>query len=444
MKSTSTAQTQSFSLTQKQREANTLLASDATDILLEGGSRSGKTFLIVRAICTRAIKEPESRHGIFRLRFNHIKSSIIYDTLPKVMDLCYPDIRPHCKLDKSDWFYHLPNGSEIWFGGLDDKERTEKILGQEYATLFFNEVSQVPYSSIEMALTRLAQNTGLKLKAYYDANPPTTAHWTYLLFHKLIDPVTKQPLASPENYARLLMNPRDNIINLSEAYIKRLEGLSPQKRRRFLEGQYSDATEGALWDVVIIEKRRTFDQVDMQRVVIAVDPSGCSGEEDSRSDEIGIVVVGLGVDGKVYILEDLSGKYGPKGWAQIACTAYYRHKADRLVAEVNYGGEMVKSTIKAYDDNVPVTKITATRGKVVRAEPVSVLTLEDKVRFAGNFPELEDQLCAMTTNGYIGDKSPDRLDAMVWGVSYLFPGAEADDDEEDDEPHYRRAGGWMA
>lgn len=444
MKSTSTAQTQSFSLTQKQREANTLLASDATDILLEGGSRSGKTFLIVRAICTRAIKEPESRHGIFRLRFNHIKSSIIYDTLPKVMDLCYPDIRTHCKLDKSDWFYQLPNGSEIWFGGLDDKERTEKILGQEYATLFFNEVSQVPYSSIEMALTRLAQNTSLKLKAYYDANPPTTAHWTYLLFHKLIDPVTKQPLANPENYARLLMNPRDNIINLSEAYIKRLEGLSPQKRRRFLEGQYSDATEGALWDVVTIEQSRTFDQIDMQRVVVAVDPSGCSGEDDSRSDEIGIVVVGLGVDGKVYILEDLSGKYGPKGWAQIACTAYYRHKADRLVAEVNYGGEMVKSTIKAYDDSVPVTKITATRGKVVRAEPISVLTSEGKVRFAGNFPELEDQCCAMTTNGYIGDKSPDRLDAMVWGVSYLFPGAEADDDDEEDEPRYRRAGGWMA
>ena len=134
----------SFKLTDKQIAANALLASDAQDILLEGGSRSGKTFIALRAIATRALAVPNSRHAIFRLRFNHIKASIIYDTLPKMMDLCFPGVAEHCRLDKTDWFYRFPNGSEIWFGGLDDKDRTEKVLGQEYATMLFNEISQIP------------------------------------------------------------------------------------------------------------------------------------------------------------------------------------------------------------------------------------------------------------------------------------------------------------
>src|SRR5215213_6676566 len=119
--------------------------------MLYGGSRSGKTFLIVRAIVTRALAH-QSRHACLRYRFNHIKASIVYDTLPKVMALCFPGVAEHSRLDRSDWFYRLPNGSEIWFGGLDDKDRTEKILGQEYASLFLNECSQIPFNSRNMAL----------------------------------------------------------------------------------------------------------------------------------------------------------------------------------------------------------------------------------------------------------------------------------------------------
>jgi phage terminase large subunit len=116
-----------FKFTAKQTEAQQVLAGEATHIMLFGGGRSGKTFLNIRNIILRAIKAPGSRHLIVRFRFNHLKASIILETFPKVMALCFPDIR--YELSKTDWYVTLPNGSEIWFGGLDDKDRTEKLLG---------------------------------------------------------------------------------------------------------------------------------------------------------------------------------------------------------------------------------------------------------------------------------------------------------------------------
>jgi hypothetical protein len=115
-------------LTAKQQQANALLQTSAKHVLLDGGSRSGKSALFVRAICSRAIKAPASRHAILRFRFNHCKESIGMDTLPAVMSKCFPQV-PYT-MNKSDWFAQLPNKSEIWLGGLDDKERTEKILGK--------------------------------------------------------------------------------------------------------------------------------------------------------------------------------------------------------------------------------------------------------------------------------------------------------------------------
>ena len=142
-------------LTDKQEEAQTILAGDATHLMLVGGSRSGKTFLLTRNVVARALKAPKSRHVILRYRFNAVKASIVMDTFPKVMDIAFPGM--HYDLNKSDWYVTFPNDSQIWFGGLDDKERTEKILGTEYATIYLNEISQIPYESRNMALSRLAQ-----------------------------------------------------------------------------------------------------------------------------------------------------------------------------------------------------------------------------------------------------------------------------------------------
>ena len=147
-----------FKKTPKQIEATRLMA-DKEETLLEGGSRSGKTFIIVRNIIFRALKYPKTRHLLVRFRFNHAKQSLWYGTIPDVMQIAFPNIR--YKENKSDWFITFDNGSELWIGGTDDKERIEKILGNEYATIHMNEASQFPYETYETLKTRLNPPKGV-------------------------------------------------------------------------------------------------------------------------------------------------------------------------------------------------------------------------------------------------------------------------------------------
>jgi phage terminase large subunit len=233
--------TPDFKKTEKQVEAIRLLASTARNIMLYGGSRSGKTFIAVYAICVRALKE-KSRHVILRHRFNHVKTSIWMDTLPKVLSVCFPDLEVVFK--RSDYYVLFPNGSEVWIGGLDDAERVEKILGKEYSTMYFNECSQIAYRAINIALTRLAEKNGLTKKAYYDENPPTKKHWSYWQFIKKLDPNTMEPIPA-DRYDSLLMNPKDNLQNIDEDYIEEvLNRLSDREKARFRDGTFIDSDEG--------------------------------------------------------------------------------------------------------------------------------------------------------------------------------------------------------
>lgn len=409
-----------FALNPKQVEANRLLAGPAQHILIRGGSRSGKTFLLTRAVLLRALKAPGSTHAILRFRFNHLKASIIGDTLPKVVKLCFPGLR--YDINKTDWFITLPNGSQVLFGGLDDKERTERILGQEHSTIYLNECSQLSYSARNMAITRLAQNSGLALKAYYDANPPTVGHWTYRLFEQGVEPTSGKALADPDLYASMRINPADNQRNLPPAYLKTLEALPAKERRRFLEGEYLSQVDNALWTLDAIKRVSEPQLPTMQRVVIAVDPSGCSGPEDWRSDEIGIVAAGRGQDGLGYALQDATLREGPNGWAKEALRLFDRHKADCIVAERNFGGAMVESTIRAIRPTAPIKLVTASRGKVQRAEPVAALYEQGRVKHLDAMPDLEDQLLAFSSSGYQGAKSPDRADALIWALTELMLG----------------------
>lgn len=429
----------SFKLTDKQLEAMAVLAALATHCMLFGGSRSGKTFLHIRNVVMRALKAPGSRHCILRFRFNHIKSSIIFDTFPKVMKVAFPNVE--WKLNKSDWFVILPNGSEIWFGGLDDKERTEKILGNEYATIYLNECSQISWVAVGMVVTRLAQRvmqmiegrdeTQLKPRIFYDCNPPNKLHWTYLLFVKKVDPETKEPLRDPENYVAFKMNPKDNVENLSEGYLETLEGLSARLRKRFLEGDFADANPNALFSDETIDKWRVLDGTypELLRIVVAVDPSGADDTDNAENDAIGIVVAGLGIDGNCYVLEDCTVKAGPAVWGKVVTTAYDRHDADCVVGETNYGGAMVKHTIQVSRPKTPFQAVTASRGKHVRADPISALYEDGRVRHVGYFRELEEELSGFSTVGYLGDKSPNRADALIWALTALFPAATAKQDK---------------
>lgn len=431
-----------FQLTAKQREANKLLAGPARNVMLRGGARSGKTFLLLRAIVQRAINAPGSRHAVFRFRFNHVKTSVWSDTLPKVFRLCFPGLA--VKWDRTDFYVELPNGSQIWIAGLDDKDRVEKILGQEYTTLYFNESSQIPWSSIETAMSRLAQLveldpeiaevTGRKhiaLKAYFDLNPPSKLHWSYVLFRLHMKPGTREALPNPEAYAEMRINPADNRENLPGEYFEVLASMSAAKLLRYESGEWASEVAGALWALEdraapdgkvmpgIDSLRISSDQVPaMQRIVVAVDPSGTRG--DGGGDDIGIIAAGRGIDGHAYIFEDATCQMSPEGWGRRTVETYSRLGADRVVAERNFGGDMVRFTVKTADPNVRFKEVTASRGKAVRAEPVSALYEQRKVHHVGMFPDLEDQMCNFTPQGFIGEGSPDRADALVWALTELM------------------------
>lgn len=228
-------------LTKKQQEALRLI-TEKQKIFLYGGSRSGKTLLILLIIIYLAHKYQGSRHLVARLRFAHAKTAIWLDSLKKAFEIW--QIKPVWK--ESD-HYVMVGDSEIWIDGLDDRDRVDKILGREYMTIFFNEISQIPYSTITTVLTRLAQKVVSKdgkigtNYEFYDCNPPSKFHWSYKLFIQGIDPASLR-LISKAKQGVLQMNPVDNQEHLPENYIQdTLESLPEHKRKRFLEGEFTDA-----------------------------------------------------------------------------------------------------------------------------------------------------------------------------------------------------------
>ena len=197
-----------------------------------------------------------------------------------------------------------------------------------------------------------------------------------------------------------------------EDIIRRYEGT--RLGRQELLAELLDDAPGALWQRARIDELRVVQAPELARVVIAIDPAASSNEDSS---ETGIVAMGKGVDGHGYILADRSCRMSPNGWGTRAVTAFDEFAADRVVGEVNNGGDMVESTVRTVRSNIPFRKVHATRGKRVRAEPIAALYEQGRIHHVGFFPELEDQLCTWLPEGV--DWSPDRLDAMVWAATEL-------------------------
>jgi len=405
-----------FQKTKIQREACNLLRHHE-DIFLVGGSRSSKTTTLVYNMIVRAMKAP-SRHLIVRKSFNHVKASIWHDTFPKTMAGFFPGVPYH--ENKSDWFITIPvakrfggGKSQIWFGGTDDKERVEKILGNEYSTILANEVSQISYDAITMLRTRLAENSGLTLRFYYDANPPSKSHWSYQEFVKKLVPGTKEPSLIESAY--MFMNPIDNIENLPGRYMKILEALPKRQRQRFLDGLFLSDVEGALWTDTMISDAVTKEYGELVKIVVAVDPAVTNNPD---SDEVGIVVCGLDEFGTGVVLEDATCKASTKTWARRVINLYEKWEANEIVAEVNQGGDLVEDVLKNECESVKVVKVRANKGKFARAEPVAQLYELGKVAHVPGLGDLEDQL---TTYVPMNAKySPGRLDGVVWGLTRLM------------------------
>ena len=226
----------------------------------------------------------------------------------------------------------------------------------------------------------------------------------------------------------------DNRDNLAQPFLNRIIQKYEGTRlgRQEIYADILDDLPGAMWTRSLLDRYRVpvigFDWAHLDRIVVAVDPA-VSNEE--QSNETGIVVAARSMAGEGYLLDDRTLSDTPAGWGKAAVDAYHKYKADCIICEVNQGGDMVEHVIRTIDPRVAVRQVRATRGKHVRAEPVSNLAERGVIHHVGSFPELEDQLCLITATGYEGEGSPDRADAYVWAFTDLLLGQAGDSGLDD-------------
>ena len=214
----------------------------------------------------------------------------------------------------------------------------------------------------------------------------------------------------------------DNSGNLAKSFMKEIHDKYAGTRlgRQELDAEILEDTPGALWTRSNLDVHRKSEVPDLVRIVVAVDPPATSNE---NSDEAGVVAVGIAADGHGYVLADGSfGPATPNEWGRRTFALFDEHDADKVVIETNQGGDMAEDVLRSVRPNAPIKRVHASRGKAARSEPIAALYEQGRISHVGAFPELEDQMTLMTNHGYEGTGSPDRVDALVWACSELFPG----------------------
>jgi len=308
-----------------------------------------------------------------------------------------------------------PNGAEAELFGTFAPEDVERFRGPQHCLIWGDEFAA--WRKLDESWDNL--QLGLRLGPHPRIVLTTTPKRRPLLRRVMAEPSTVVTRGRTSEATGL---PPERVAALYARYGGTTLG------RQELDAEIIEDVEGALWHRPMIRYHappkvypKGVETPDLGRVVIAVDPAVTSGED---ADETGIMVVGLGSDGRGYVLDDLTCRATPAEWARRAVAAWHRFGADRIVAEANNGGDLVSTVIGAVDPLAPVTLVHAARGKRTRAEPVAALYEQGRVSHVQPFPDLEDQLCSYS--GAPGEESPDRLDALVWGLSELF-GVRVDD-----------------
>lgn len=308
-----------------------------------------------------------------------------------------------------------PNGSVAQIYSAEDPE---SLRGPQFECAWLDEFAKWRYAEETFDMLQF----GLRLGAHPRQVITTTPRPGAFIASLLQDPrsaVSRAPTMA-------------NAANLAPDYLQKIVARYSGTRlgRQELDGELLEDNPAALWNRSALDAAREREAPGLAHIVVAIDPPASSTQ---RADACGIVAAGIDEAGIVHVLEDASlSAVRPSAWARLAIALYRKWEADRLVAEVNQGGEMVAAVIREADAGVPVTMVRATRGKYLRAAPVAQLYEQGRVRHAGNFPELEDEMCAFGPDGLPGGKSPDRLDALVWAVTALALG------KKPPEPRMRR------
>lgn len=367
------------------------------------GRGFGKTRSGAEAIKHRLMRYPKHRVAIIAPTFA-VARDVTIEGESGLLACLPPEYRATVKWNRSTGELFFPNGSQVKLFGADKATDAEAIRGYQTHTVWFEELATIRHaqSAWDMALyaNRLKNPPP---KVYVTTTPKPTPLIKWLINYDQCQVITGSIF--------------DNRANLAESTLAILNDQYGGTRlgRQELYGELLEDIEGSLWSNAMIEANRwKIAPESLRRVVVAIDPAGSSGK---KSDETGIIVVGLTPDSECVVLADYSGRYTPKEWATKAIDAFNEFNADRIVAETNFGAEMVESNIRSINANVPFRRLTASRGKQQRAEPVVSLYEQGRVHHIGTFPDLEDQM----TSWLPGESSfsPDRMDALVWGVTEL-------------------------
>lgn len=301
-----------------------------------------------------------------------------------------------------------PGGGVILFQGMQDHtaESIKSLEGFDWA--WVEEAQTLSARSLEM-LRPTIRAPGSEL--WFSWNPRSAQ-----------DPVDQffRGENPPQDAVVVRANYSDNPFFPRELEGERLhdQQANPVRYGHIWLGEYEPMAIGAIWDRDNFRRNRRTEAPSLKRVLVAVDPAVSS---EPNSDEHGIVCVGQGEDQRGYVLADATLRGTPRDWATRALSTHDLYEADAIVVEVNQGGDMVKHTLQSIRPNVRIIEVRASKGKHVRAEPISALYAADRVSHVGTFAELENQMCQMTAAGYEGEGSPDRVDALVWAMTELFP-----------------------
>ncbi len=367
-----------------------------------GGRGSGKSHFFAEAAVEHALMNPGSRGVCIREVQKDLSQSAKLLIEDKIQSM---GVSEHfrCLHDRIE----TPGGGLIVFKGMQDynADSIKSLEGFDWA--WVEEAHTLTSRSLEL-LRPTIRKPGSEL--WFSWNPRSVE-----------DPV--------DNFFRSSVLPPDAVVvqaNYSdnpffpdelESERKHDEAANPERYAHIWLGHYEPMAVGAIWRRQMFNDRYK-DCPTLKRIVVAIDPA-VSAEDGSN--EHGIIVAGLGEDGRGYVLEDGTTKGGPTDWANRACVLFDKWAADAVVAERNQGGDMVKHTLRTVRPHLPVVEVHATRGKHVRAEPIASLYALGRVSHVGMFEKLETQMCQMTAAGYEGNGSPDRVDALVWGLTELFP-----------------------
>ena len=326
-----------------------------------------------------------------------------------IMAISPPWFRPTFTASNSNGRPKLvwPNGV---IASLYDAREPDQLRGPQHDFILFDELAKYRYAEAVFDQAMFGLRLGDHPRWVATTTPRPIGLIKRLINQKGVI-VTRGK--SQENFSNLAASYRTNVI-------ERYKGT--RLGRQELDAEILDDMPGALWSRRSLDEERVDRAPDLMKLVVGVDPSTTSGE---NSNETGVIVAGLAQNNQGYVLEDWSIRGTPDQWARRAVAAYRKHDADYIIAESNQGGEMVRMVLQSIEPNIPVRLVHASRGKYIRAEPISALYEQGRVHHVGVLPELEDQMIAFTPER-AADRSdgisPDRVDALVWALTELFPG----------------------